>query len=53
MTKKLLCILMTLALVMGLTAAFALESNAAGGIVNIYESATDPVIEKITGRHEN
>ncbi len=45
MTKKLFCILMTLSLVMGLTAAFALESNAAGGIVNIYESATDPVID--------
>lgn len=44
MTKKLLCILMTLALVMGLTAAFALESSAAG-VVNIYESATDPVVD--------
>ena len=44
MTKKILCILMTLALVMGLTAAFALESNAAG-VVNIYESATDPVVD--------
>ncbi len=37
---------MTLALVMGLTAAFALESSAAG-IVNIYESATDPVIDGV------
>lgn len=44
MTKKLLSILMALSLVLGLTTAFAIESSAAG-VVNIYESLTDPVID--------
>ena len=44
MTKKIISILTVLTLIMGLTAAFSFESSAAG-IVNIYESATDPVID--------
>lgn len=46
MTKKLLSILLTLTLVLGLTAVFALESSAAS-IALIYESATDPVIDGV------
>ena len=42
--KKLLSILITLTLVLGLTAAFAFESSAAG-IVSIYEAAKDPVVD--------
>ncbi len=44
--KKLLSILITLTLVLGLTAAFAFESSAAG-IVSIYESTADPVIDGV------
>ncbi len=46
MTKKLLSVLVILTLVLGLTAAFALESSAAS-IALIYESATDPVIDGV------
>lgn len=46
MTKKLLSILLMLTLVLGLTAAFTLESSAAS-IALIYESATDPVIDGV------
>ncbi|MBQ3597884.1 MAG: hypothetical protein II987_01325 [Clostridia bacterium] len=44
--KKLLSILITLTLVLGLTAAFAFESSAAG-IVSIYEAAKDPVVDGV------
>ncbi len=44
--KKLLSILITLTLVLGLTAAFAFESSAAG-VVSIYESATAPVVDGV------
>ncbi len=44
--KKLLSILITLTLVLGLTAAFALESSAAG-IVGIYEAETAPVVDGV------
>lgn len=46
MTKKLLSVLLIFTLVLGLTAAFALESSAAS-IALIYESANDPVIDGV------
>ncbi len=44
--KKLLSILITLTLVLGLTAAFAFESSAAG-IVSIYEAVNAPTIDGV------
>lgn len=46
MTKKLFSILLALSLVFGFTAAVSLESSASG-VVDIYESLTDPVIDGV------